>query len=510
MTKPKNLTIKSLLISAIFWVFPVISLVSTNLGQIQLNSSIRVILILSAVSVVLLFITGKLFKSSGKALFFSCLIAFLFSTYGHVYFAVEKFHIGNILIGRHRYLVLLFISLLIVGLYFIYRMKDVTQKGINILMPVACLLFVIPFIQIMSYVIRQSESTPGVNAESTNGTNAVDTQLPDIYFFVLDGYGRSDLIKDSVAYDNSGFINFLSKNKFYVAKCSQSNYTSTWFSIASMLNMDYQESMPPKNGETRTVLSMVPYIKHSIVRTKLESKGYHTVAFETGYGFTEITDADVYLQPAKANIFRVLTGRMNAFELFYLRTTLVSAWMDHSDNFTDNTEKSIKLERQDYLYSALLNEVLKINSPKFVFAHILTTHKPFVYEQKSYDQDPVVSQLGVQTRGYHDLLAYSDKMMTQVIQNILSSSKIPPIIIITGDHGPSLNLPVEEAVRNIYAIYLGGYTSEQLHFTMTPVNSFRIVFDSVFNEKYPLLQDRSFAGEDRNQLIPIGNPCASQ
>jgi hypothetical protein len=359
-------------------------------------------------------------------------------------------------------------------------------------------------------VIRQSVSALSVSAENSAGTITSDIQLPDIYFFVLDGYGRSDLLKDNFAYDNSKFINFLSDNGFYVAKCSQSNYTSTWFSVASMLNMDYLESMPPLNGETRSVVSMIPYIKHSIVRNELESMGYKTVAFETGFGFTEITDADKYLQPTKANLFRKLSGRVNSFELLYLQTTPVSARMDLSGISSEDIEKLIKIERQDYIYSALQNEVLKINSPKFVFAHILTTHKPFVYEQRSYDQDPVVSQLGAQSRGYHDALVYSDNMMPRIIQKILSSSKMPPVIVITGDHGPSVKSTLEKPVANLYAIFLGGHSNDLLHSTMTPVNTFRIVFDSVFSKKYPLLPDNSFAGEQRDHLTQVQNPCITQ
>jgi hypothetical protein len=238
--------------------------------------------------------------------------------------------------------------------------------------------------------------------------------------------------------------------------------------------MDYLEAMLPINGETRRVPSMVPYIKHSLVREKLESIGYHTVAFETGFGFTELTDADVYFQPDDANISRVILGRVNPFELLYLRTTLVSIWMDLSGISSDDIEKAIKRDRQDYIYSVLQKEVLNINGPKFVFAHLLTTHNPFVYELKSFDQDPDVKKLGAKSRGYHDSLVYSDEMMIKVIQKILDSSSVQPVIIITGDHGPSILTDKDKTVDNLYAVYLGGRNQDELYATITPVNTFRI------------------------------------
>ena len=140
----------------------------------------------------------------------------------------------------------------------------------------------------------------------------------------------------------------------------------------------------------------------------------------------------------------------------------------------------------------LLNEVPKIDGPKFVFAHILTTHKPFTSDQSSNEEYPTDEQLGAMQQGYRDLVVYSDKMMTQIIRKIMDTSKIPPVIIITGDHGPALKLEPQNSVQNLYAIYLGGHNNDQLYPDITPVNTFRVIFDTVFNENYPLLQDQSY------------------
>lgn len=499
-------------ISTTFWIYPVLSLISTNLGQIQLNASFRLILVSIIVSIGLLFLAGKLLKSLEKGLLFSCFLSILFSTYGQIYFEIEKLSIGNFLIGRHRYLILLYIVLLIAGAYWIYRIKEIRQKHINFLIPVALLLLVMPSYPIVDYLARQSTASPATSKASQSSKSSANMQLPDIYLLILDGYGRSDLLKESFGDDNSNFLNFLSSKGFYIVRCSQANYTRTWYSIASMLNMNYLDAMPPINGETREVPWMVPYIKHSIVQSKLKAMGYRTVAFETGFGFSEMTDADIYLQPSDQNVLKVISGNVNAFELLYLRTTIFSAWMDLSGISTDEIENTIKLERENFIYSALQNDVPKMEGPKFVFAHILTTHYPFVYPDKSFDQDPVVSQFGSRTRGYHDSLVYSDKMMTPIIETILNSSKTPPVIIITGDHGPSIKLEAENAVQNIDAIFLGGQKTDLLYPTITPVNIFRVVFDTVFNEDYPLLPDQSFVMDfkHKKQLVRVENICAGQ
>ena len=63
--------------------------------------------------------------------------------------------------------------------------------------------------------------------------------LSDIYFVILDGYGRSDVLGDLYGLDNSAFLQQLRRRAFYVAGKSRSNYAQTKLSLASTLNLDY-------------------------------------------------------------------------------------------------------------------------------------------------------------------------------------------------------------------------------------------------------------------------------
>ena len=49
-------------------------------------------------------------------------------------------------------------------------------------------------------------------------------KAPDIYYIILDGYVRDDVLKDLFAYDNSGLIEYLRGRGFFVAEQSRSNY----------------------------------------------------------------------------------------------------------------------------------------------------------------------------------------------------------------------------------------------------------------------------------------------
>ncbi len=134
----------------------------------------------------------------------------------------------------------------------------------------------------------------------TTVNGSVDTSFagnkPDVYYIILDAYGRSDVLKDKVGYDNAGFIYFLKNKGFYVANCSLSNHNHTQLSVATSLNMNYLPQLPVTN-----FVRMGNVIKNSELRSRLNNLGYQTVAFETGYNFTEIEDADIYFRASEGH-----------------------------------------------------------------------------------------------------------------------------------------------------------------------------------------------------------------
>ncbi len=67
--------------------------------------------------------------------------------------------------------------------------------------------------------------------------------LPDIYYIILDEYGREDKLRDEFGYDNTPFLRELTKRGFFVAKHSRSNYLQTDLSLTSSLNMRYLVSI---------------------------------------------------------------------------------------------------------------------------------------------------------------------------------------------------------------------------------------------------------------------------
>jgi hypothetical protein len=67
----------------------------------------------------------------------------------------------------------------------------------------------------------------------------------DVYYIILDGYSRGDVLDEVFDYDNRPFLTRLESLGFSVADNSRSNYAMTRLSLPSSLNMDYLDDLGP-------------------------------------------------------------------------------------------------------------------------------------------------------------------------------------------------------------------------------------------------------------------------
>ena len=90
--------------------------------------------------------------------------------------------------------------------------------------------------------------------------------------------------------------------------------------------------------------------------------------------------------------------------------------------------------------------------------------------------------------------------MESVIDSIISKSKTPPVIIVQADHGPGSLFNMEnledtylkERFSIVEAYYLPGGDHKNLYESITPVNTFRLIFNMYYGTDYDLLEDRNY------------------
>ena len=149
----------------------------------------------------------------------------------------------------------------------------------------------------------------------------------------------------------------------------------------------------------------------------------------------------------------------------------------------------------------------------FVYAHIIAPHPPFVFDERgnvvTHDTPFTLNDANYYMRehtqknyiaGYRRQIQYVNTLVLEAVEAILARSTTPPIIIIQGDHGPGAHLhwgsleqtiPAERfGILNAY--YFPDQNYELLYPSISPVNSFRALFNQFFSTDYALLPDRHY------------------
>ncbi len=478
-------------------IYSVLALAALNISQIDFSAAFRSILFAAVLASTLMVLLRLVMRSWLRAALLAFLWLILFFSYGHIYLLLKNTNLLGVAIGRHRYLLLVWIILAVVMIWFASRKwinLVTTTKVLNVL---SVLLLVFPIFQIGAYELSHANLRPRKQLAATPST--VQANFPDIYYIVLDSYMRSDQLSELMGYDNSDFLASLEGRGFYIAGCSQSNYAYTNMSLGSSLNMDYLDALVASQGQAAEL------IQTSTVRQYLTEKGYTIVAFETGYRWSQWEDADVYIK------FQRKSTAINNFEELFLETTLLRIPIDYGVQAkiagTSITYASIHHDMIIYELGSLENMPASIRSPKFIFAHLVVPHAPYVFGPNGelVAEDPGVEG---QFTGYRNNVAFIDSEILKVVDSILANSRIPPVIIIQGDHGSLLYNTPTQLMGILNAYYIPG-AMVQLYPSITPVNTFRVIFNTEFGQNYPLLPDVSWFSEknDRSHLQEMDNPC---
>jgi hypothetical protein len=488
----------------LFSIFPVLSLAAYNIDEISLDVIFRPLLVSLLAGVILFGLAKLIFRDWGRAALAVLVALFFFFIYGQVYNLLEDVTFGDVSLFRHRTLLPLFAILLFLSLVFVARhhRSNPSPYWLNLL---SIVLLVYPAFQIALQVFQQWSADRTLNSSNSQVIN--ETNQPDIYYIILDAYGRADVLQDLLGYDNSDFLNSLRQRGFYVADCSQANYAYTEFSLTSSLNYDYLDRLNVSHSRAERIA----FLKHSAIRSFLDSNGYEIVAFPTGWAFTEWKDADLYV-----DYQRPVTS-LTEFESLVLDTTMFRVASDVRSS--DQAGASHKDLRRLRVFS-LLENIKKLperDGDLFVFAHIVVPHLPYTFgpngEVPAFQgRDATHEEIGA---AYVDQVKFVNRETLHVIDTLIQNSEVPPIIIVQGDHGPLPDLTEEPAERLpiLNAYYLPGIQAEKILYpSISPVNSFRVVLNSYFEQKLPLLEDLSYFGpeEDRNANLVVPNSCENK
>lgn len=493
----------------LFGIYPVIFLYSRNVGEVNLKSMIIPAVAVIAFTFIIMLVLRCVIKDRNKLGIILTGFWFYFFTYGNVYGKLDELTIGGKLVGTNVFLIPAWTAVFLLAVMLVLIFPKKLTKLTRILNVVA-VCFVVMCLASITFNYVKSAATNKKVAEIDHAAgfpepSEVPSELPDIYYIILDGRVRSDILKEHFGYDDSVFLTQLAERGFFVADKSNSNYMQTKLSIISTLHCMYMDDLVSQYRERLIRGSVVDAMfKTNRVFELLKKCGYTTVSFPSGYVNVEFRDADIFYsdEPSFGPIFDEYINE------------LVSNMVIAPVFAGFQGRQTLHAYRNRVLYAfEKLGETAKLESPHFVFCHIISPHIPYVFDENGIIDQPNrpfrwTDTLGLtreeRNRKYVGQLKFINKKTIEAIDDILANSKKPPVIILQADHGARWEC-VSDGKPNDYRSYFGilnayhlpGGDNSQLYKTISPVNSFRVILNQYFGANLKLLEDRSYYSTDK-------------
>lgn len=505
----------------LFALYPVIFLYSQNIHEYPENTLFVPSLLVLCFTALVFFITKLIIKRLDSTALITSAFVMLFFSYGRFIEATEKvaFSVGSVTITNTSIVLFSTILLFICIAFVIVRNKKNLVTLNKFCVVLAGILLFSPFFTIGQFEIKSGRiwSTKKEATVSTTKKVAPVKNAPDIYYFIFDRYAGTKSLENEYNFDNSTFLHFLKGKGFYIAENATTNYPKTFLSLGSSLNMEYLDYITAQtNGGASPDESLVtPLIRNSKVLQFLKSKGYTIVNIgpKTWGPTSKNPYADVNFIIQKGTYPFVDTFTTGFLNTTLAAPVLVNIFHDPTDVSKDPNNNEHRKIALFELYA--VEQSIAIPGPKFVFAHILLPHDPFVFDKNCNPISEMVVKQHEHVYNYLNQLVCTNKKISKLVNDILAKSKVPPVIILQSDEGPfPMNEPIppkqgwgsakDQSLREKFPIlnayYFPNTPRTFLYPSITPVNSFRVLLNNYFNTSLPLLPDKNYVFQDEDNF----------
>ena len=476
----------------LFAAYPVLFLFAQNLTEVTVGEVFpplgRALLAAGAVALV----AGLVLRDLRRGALIATVLVIAWFAFGHVADLLVPMNVSlNVQLFAWGTLIL-FVAL--AALFLSRRWVGRVTSALNV---VALVLVTIALAQVVPYEM----SRPASAAEPARAV-AAPVGARDIYYFIFDRYGSDAALQAWLGMSND-LPAWLTSQGFYVAADSHANYIRTTLSLAATLDMKSLDSVAAKMGRTSGDLSPVDeMIQDNAAGLFLEARGYRYIHMGSWFGPTQ-------------------TVRIATQNLHLDTTTDFEAMLDKTtfDPTLDSLLKLPVVPQQDAIHrDNALYELQTLPSveaepgPKFVFAHILLPHPPYVFNADGSYPSAEEQKTRTETQSFQAQLTYTNAQIRDIVTNLLS---VPPdrqpIIVFQADEGPypdayqaneggfdwstATTDQLETKYGILNALYLPGDApagAPEPYSTMTSWNTFPIILDRYFGASFPLMPDRSY------------------
>jgi hypothetical protein len=251
----------------------------------------------------------------------------------------------------------------------------------------------------------------------------------NVYLILLDEYANASVLRDGLGFDNRQFLDSLRALGFHVPAATSSNYAHTLLSLPSLLNAAQLDRLSRELPPGATDATLVNYLLgQSRVARFLQARGYRYVFFPSSWWVSTRTS------PIADSVVRVwsrfdLGRELSSTEFRRTLRQLAPFELLHSDNPTDAEFVRRTLDGVGRLPS--------VEGPLFAFAHVLSPHWPYVFDRQCRVRSRYVNGVS-RPAAYLGQLECLNGMVLATVNRLLRDSKVPPVILLQGDHGSAM------------------------------------------------------------------------
>lgn len=488
--------------------YPVVFLFATNAAEQVTLSPLWRPLALSVGTTAATLVSLRLITGGWhRAALLATILVIGFFGYGHVWNVVgDRLDSQWPLIGAWTLLVA-------IALYAAWRFRRWAPQATPALNLVAAVLLLMNAWGLTQAVVALGASPPPEEDLTSLELDPGAGPMPDVYTIILDRYAGPTGLREGFDYDNEPFLRALEERGFEVARRAHANYIKTPLSLVSSLNMEYLDAealaREQESGRDRDP-----------IQRRLRERLVVPSAFkELGYQYVHVAN---WWAPSATNVDADRVFRYSGqdeFSTVLAQTTLLRAFNEPEAAPTDPYDWGVLYDHTRYALDTL-DETPGIPGPKFVFAHLLIPHDPYVFDTDgSFTGRAVVRERG-RDESYRRQLEYANARMLGLIDRIIDSDE-DAVIVLQADEGPfperyqedewgfewrdATDAELEEKFGVLHAMRVPGADLVEAGFEddMTLVNTWRVLFNARFGTDLPMLPDRIWAHESLYRFFEL-------
>jgi hypothetical protein len=492
----KHLAVHPVLLGAYFVLF----LYAQNLGLVRLSEVVTPLAWAVAGAAVVMTVAALVMRDWRRGALVASAVVVAFMGYGHVAELAGEGVSEEFLLGGWG----LFIAAAIGLAVFPRTPLGSLTTGLNVL---TLVLLVFTLSSIVPYNM-QSPARADSDELAPTGLVPLRTTQRDIFYLVFDRYGSQSALEAAFGITDNDLPDWLRDQGFIVAEHSRANYLRTTLSMASVLNLEHLHSIAGRMGPDSTDLRPLnESLQEHVVGRFLREQGYRYI--HIGSWFNPTRGARVADESMEADT-------TTEFEAVLYETTalpLIAEQLAGDEDEVMPPEDQKHLDHARFQLRAM-QRVMGDPGPKFVLAHVLLPHDPYVFDEEGRYVSPAERADEPAAQQFRRQLEYTNREIRAYVEQLLARPENErPIIIIQADEGPyperyeadqfgfdwdqATPQELEAKFGIINAFYLPPEPDQPADLpepypTISSVNTFRLVLGRYFGLDLPYRPDTSY------------------